>query len=143
VDENSTQTKSETISVPEQQTTKTLSTEEKIANGHPYIKYKEQVFLTEKWPNKKCKCFGLGYLGVRRQQVQPKLEIQPNSKCPCNSGKKFKKCCEPLVLRMRMSGGAVLSCECVGKAEVGENKELEALRERMAKLEAMAEQTVY
>lgn len=28
-------------------------------------------------------------------------KIQRNFKCPCGSGKKFKRCCEPTMLRAR------------------------------------------
>lgn len=36
----------------------------------------------------------LGISTIKKEQkVKPKRKCKPNELCPCNSGKKFKKCC--------------------------------------------------
>ena len=36
----------------------------------------------------------LGIYTIKKEQkVKPKRKCKPNELCPCNSGKKFKKCC--------------------------------------------------
>ena len=36
---------------------------------------------------------GIGLAG-KKQSTAKKIKVGRNDKCPCNSGKKFKKCCE-------------------------------------------------
>ena len=89
------------------------------------------MVVCEKWPDKKCKCKGLGYFGVLRKGANKKIETGPNEPCVCNSNKKFKKCCMEAVERMRQGGGSILACGCVGQTAIADNPELKKMREAM------------
>lgn len=127
---------SETLETLPAQPSPTLkSTQDRINEGEPHIKFHEQVIFTKRWPDPKCKhCKGLGYQGTWRQKPQPALTIGRNDKCPCGSGQKLKKCCIKTLTRMRMSGSSVLTCGCAGRAQLADNPQLETLRNQMAKL---------
>jgi hypothetical protein len=85
----------------------------------PHIKYKHQVIATEYWPDKDCKCKGLGYVGLVAQEPikAPKLGINRNKLCPCGSGKKFKHCCLKRIEEYKRSKSSLLLCHCIGVAK--------------------------
>lgn len=80
--------------------------------------YKTMKVLTERPVKKNCnRCHGTGYT-CTLVRYQPKLKTGPNSKCLCNSGKKFKHCHMEEAETFRRQGSILVTCECAGKAKV-------------------------
>ena len=112
--------------------------QERINSGEPHIKWLTEVIFTKRYPSKDCKhCQGLGYQGIYRtaESALPKMPLGPNDQCPCKSGKKFKKCCQSFVQRMRHSGGQILVCGCVGRSELAINPNAQEAKDRMKLLD--------
>lgn len=93
--------------------------------------FEDQMVICERWPDPKCKCGGRGHFGLLLKEIKPRVPFQPNQLCPCNSGKKYKKCCSEMIERMRRGGGAILNCSCVGKYKLAQNDLPEQLREEL------------
>ncbi|MBP6062585.1 MAG: SEC-C domain-containing protein [Fusobacteriaceae bacterium] len=58
-----------------------------IENGEEKIHHEKSIFL-----KKNGKWYYSGWLPLQETIVKGK-KIKPNETCPCNSGKKYKKCC--------------------------------------------------
>jgi len=115
--------------------------EEVIETNHAHIKYRDQYIATTFWPRKDCKiCEGFGHAGVQLRKTGKLPHIQPNSLCPCQSGKKFKKCCRDYYEQVKPNRDpAILMCKCVGlyatvksQEEIERNsKKLEIIKENL------------
>lgn len=110
-----------------------MQPQEILEKGIPYIKVGDQFIVTENWPKKNCKkCKQMGYFGILALTKKAKsYKPQPNSKCPCNSNKKYKVCCRDKIERLSQGGGKILVCPCVGKATLAENEFISDLRKEM------------
>ncbi len=87
--------------------------------NHPYIKYQQQLIVTEYWPKNKCKhCYGTGIYGRVTPNKITLPKIQPNLPCPCGSTIKYKKCCQKMTKKVYQKQGAIITCSCVGKAKL-------------------------
>ena len=94
-----------------------LTWSEVLETEHPFIRYKQQVIVTDNWPDQSCQdCYGLGYIGVVHKESTPMSKLGRNMPCVCKSGKKFKKCCMKIVNQYKSSQGSLATCRCVGSA---------------------------
>jgi hypothetical protein len=96
--------------------------------------YKGNVINTEKELNPKCStCKGLGYTG-KLVGHQPRVPAGRNSKCICDSGKKFKNCCLEKIENMRRETNTLITCKCMGMARLSINDEQKNALEEYLKL---------
>jgi SEC-C motif len=97
--------------------------------------YGEQLVLAQRKPYGNCKhCKGLGYTATLRKNGLLKSPVGPNEKCICGSGKKFKKCHQSLIDRLKMSGNTIMACGCVGYCELGSNPKLQEMRDELTRI---------
>lgn len=90
-----------------------------LETEHPFVRYKKQIILTEKWPDKSCQdCYGLGYFGVVNKEPIQMLKLGRNQPCVCKSGRKYKNCCSKRVEEYKQSQGTLIMCFCVGSTSV-------------------------
>ncbi len=103
-----------------------------VNSSTPHIVVGDQYVVTQKWPDKKCSCKGVGHYGLLApRQLAEKFPVEPNERCVCLSGKKYKRCCQERVERLQKAGHRIVMCQCVGTAELAENPFLEQMREEL------------
>ena len=112
-----------------------MTPQEVIKNGIPYVRYKDQVIVTERWPAPRCKCKGAGHYGLLApKKLVNKIKLGRNDKCFCGSDKKYKKCHLEEAQRLEQSGYRILLCRCVGKAEMASNPYLDQIKEEITRI---------